>query len=71
MASRRKSRTCARGAQHHVDARRALAKAMQARQQPAIGERRERGEGEHAVGALGAHARGGFAQQIEAGRQLG
>jgi hypothetical protein len=44
---------------------------MQPRQQPAIGECRQRSDGEQAVRALGAQSRGGFAQEIEAGGQLG
>ena len=58
-------------AQHDVDARRALVEAVQARQQPAVRERGERRQRQHAAGALRAEPRRRFAEQIEARRQLG
>ena len=60
----------ARSPHDHVDARRTFAEAMQARQQPAVGEAGERGDGQHAVGALGAQAGGRFAQQVESRGQF-
>jgi hypothetical protein len=58
------------GAEHQVDARGSLAEAVQARQQPAVRECCERGDGEQAIGAFGPQPRRGFTQQIESRGQL-